>query len=170
MPSEPQQPLLSQFDKNVGLGGDVTVTVGARRSGIAICAGFDGNWIGSRYIRGAPLRSGADAAEEDADRQALRRRAPALWRKTRHRKGKTTRRQSKSEWPALPCRTTPSLRHAFGQQPERANDRPGKALAFHFTSTMVLPIGAIAIPASFRCCSPNGIPMIVMKQANADNR
>jgi hypothetical protein len=68
MPSEPQQPLLSQFGKNVGLGGDVTVTVGARRSGIAICAGFDGNWIGSRYIRRAPLRagSGADAAEEDA--------------------------------------------------------------------------------------------------------
>jgi hypothetical protein len=68
MPSEPQQPLLSQFDKNVGLGGNVIV--GARRSGIAICAGFDGNWIGSRYIRGAPLRTGADAAEEDAEEDA----------------------------------------------------------------------------------------------------
>jgi hypothetical protein len=67
MPSEPQQPLLSQFDKNVGLGGDVTVTVGARRSGIAICAGFDGNWIGSRYIRGAPLRAGAGAGADAAD-------------------------------------------------------------------------------------------------------
>ena len=71
MPSEPQQPLLSQFGKNVGLGGDGSVTVGARRSGTAICAGFDGNWIGSRYIRGAPLRAGAgaeaaEAAEEDA--------------------------------------------------------------------------------------------------------
>jgi len=70
MPSEPQQPLLSQFDKNVGLGGDVTVVVGARRSGIAICAGFDGNRIGSRYIRGAPRRTGADAAEEDAEEDA----------------------------------------------------------------------------------------------------
>jgi hypothetical protein len=68
MPSEPQQPVVSQFGKNVGLGGDVTVIVGARRSGVAICAGPDGNWIGSKYARGAPLRAGtgADAAVEEA--------------------------------------------------------------------------------------------------------
>lgn len=31
--------------------------------------------------------------------------------------------------------------------------------------TIVLPIGAIAIPASLRCCKPNGILMIEMKHA-----
>ena len=39
----------------------------------------------------------------------------------------------------------------------------------HFFETIVLPIGASAIPASFRCCIPNGIPIIVMKLSKAED-
>src|SRR5690554_5449193 len=34
--------------------------------------------------------------------------------------------------------------------------------------TMVFPIGKIAIPASFKCCIPKGMPMIVIKQSIAE--
>ena len=37
------------------------------------------------------------------------------------------------------------------------------------TIPVILPIGAIEIPASFRCCIANGIPIMVMKQAIAEN-
>ena len=41
------------------------------------------------------------------------------------------------------------------------------AAATSFVTT-VLPIGEIEIPASFKCCNANGIPIIVTKQAIAE--
>jgi hypothetical protein len=95
---------------------------------------------------------------------------------TSHSSGRLRRTPNSNDKDRIGARrlTPVSLEHAFGQHPMRAEARPNasprKSLALHFTSTMVLPIGASAIPASFRCCSPNGIPMIVMKQASADNK